>query len=90
VIEHGKSNAYNHGCRCEICRADHRRRMQATRDALKLRPRSEVPHGTRGGYTNWGCHCCLCTTAATVANRGAVQRYRDKKRAERKAAHEQR
>jgi hypothetical protein len=28
-----------------------------------------VPHGTTGGYKNWGCHCMACTIANTISSR---------------------
>jgi hypothetical protein len=28
-----------------------------------------VPHGTTGGYKNWGCHCVECTIANTISSR---------------------
>ncbi len=83
---HGIPSAYNNGCRCDECRLAHRARMARIRADLFSRPRDQVPHGTRGGYINWGCRCQPCTTAATVANRENCKRYAAKKRAERKAA----
>ena len=29
----------------------------------------QIPHGTRGGYSNHKCHCPDCTAAAAKANR---------------------
>lgn len=52
------------------------RRMDA-RDRRIARGRANpelIPHGTEGGYINWGCHevCCKSVaTAATLARRAA-------------------
>jgi hypothetical protein len=37
-----------------------------------------VPHGTPGGYTNWGCRCTGCTRANTDK---CLARRRDRKNA---------
>ena len=71
-MKHGTPSAYNHGCRCEDCREANRTRCQDLRATLKRRTDSgdpAVPHGTTGGYKNWGCHCVECTAANTVASR---------------------
>jgi hypothetical protein len=60
--KHPSPSAYNYGCHCDECKKVHRVRHAATRAALALRPRSEVPHGAFG-YTNWGCRCLVCTQA---------------------------
>lgn len=86
MTKHGGPGAYNKGCRCSICIDAHRTRIQATRARLHTRPREEVPHGTRGGYSNWGCRCQPCRTANTVGNRDSQRRYNAKQRAKKMAA----
>lgn len=54
---------YNRGCRCEGCAEVKRSYMRALFADLATRPRSEVPHGTVGGYTNWKCRCEPCSVA---------------------------
>jgi hypothetical protein len=76
VHAHGWTG-YTHGCRCEICSAEHtkvqRERFRASRAA---RAAEEAPHGTPGAYMNWSCRCDKCKSAYSMyltdrrANRG--------------------
>lgn len=43
------------GCGCASC-------AKVRRVARK----EAAPHGTRGGYVNWGCRCALCREAQRV------------------------
>lgn len=83
---HGTRGRYAQGCRCEPCRKGNSIYQREFREALKERPREEVPHGTRGGYTNWGCRCELCSQVSAEENRPAVKKYYAKIRAARIAA----
>lgn len=70
-MTHGTPSAYNRGCRCLACTEAHRLRCLAMRAMLHDRmlagdPR--VPHGTAGGYKNWGCRCGPCTKANSAAS----------------------
>jgi hypothetical protein len=79
-VNHGIPSAYNGGCRCEKCAAQHRDRMTAIRTDLAARPRDEVPHGTASGYNHWRCRCEACTQANTAACR-EYKRSRVRRRA---------
>jgi hypothetical protein len=79
-MRHGTPSAYNHGCRCDHCREANRLRCRDLREGLKQRAAGgdpEVPHGTTGGYKNWGCHCGPCTRANTAASRKYYQDRRE-------------
>jgi hypothetical protein len=71
-VRHGTPSAYNHGCRCPDCREANRIRCLDQRERLRQRTIQAdpaVPHGTTGGYKNWGCHCVKCTIANTISSR---------------------
>jgi hypothetical protein len=73
---HGTSGGYyNHGCRCDNCRAAasemaraaRLRRMENTRLGL-----IDVPHGSDNAYKNYGCRCDECRAARAAARRGRL------------------
>jgi hypothetical protein len=67
---HGVQGYNWHKCRCEQCRAANSARSRTSRAARKARTAAgdpAVPHGTRGGYTNWACRCLPCSQANSEA-----------------------
>jgi hypothetical protein len=64
--KHGSERLYRMGCRCFTCRIKHANRYAADRAQREARPTPDSVHGTRGGYTNWGCRCVDCTHAQTT------------------------
>lgn len=69
---HGKPSGYRiHKCRCLLCKVAHASAQQSFRDK-RYAGRVEVsgrlvhpdaPHGTTGGYHNYGCRCADCSSA---------------------------
>lgn len=65
ITKHGVRRSYLLGCRCDDCRragTEYKRGEDARRKARS----DEAPHGTRGGYSNWGCRCEPCKVAHSV------------------------
>ena len=76
-IEHGKRQTYvYYKCRCDECRAANREYLRqyraANREAIrasqaryttKLKGSEHIPHGTRYGYSDFGCRCDECRAA---------------------------
>lgn len=72
---HPGPSAYNKGCRCPADVELNRLRGIQTRNDLRKRGAenpSLIPHGTAGGYSNWGCRCIPCTAANSA--KGAERR----------------
>lgn len=66
---HGVNGYNRHACRCVICRQANTDRVADARDRRLRRALANpelIPHGTEGGYTNWGCRCDPCTAVATA------------------------
>jgi len=67
VSEHGTISRYtNDKCRCDDCRAAHRRysaKRRAQRRELLQDDPTLVEHGRLSTYLNWGCRCTECTEA---------------------------
>lgn len=71
---HGADCYRNHRCRCEVCVEGNRADMRAAR-ARRFAARQLIDgrlvavdasrHGASTTYTNHGCRCGPCTTAAT-------------------------
>jgi len=81
---HNGATYTNHGCRCDVCTADHAayqtKRNAQRRASVALRGLPEtVRHGS-SAYDNWGCRCDTCRTAKTAAAR-ALRDYRRRERA---------
>ncbi len=77
--EHGKPGTYNRKCRCLECTDAHRAYHAEASQRRALRAAvgdPAVPHGTVGGYKNWGCRCALCTAANTGASKDYYHRVR--------------
>lgn len=90
-IEHGKRQTYVHGgCRCDPCaeanreylrkyRAANKEKIRATqlRYTAKLKESNgiDIPHGTRSGYSDYGCRCDRCKEA----NTNYARRYRERR-----------
>ena len=75
---HGTAAAYLAGCRCPSCTQEWARvqtaRNTSRRERLAADP-TLAQHGLSSTYTNWGCRCRLCTTAATVTrNKSKVRK----------------
>jgi hypothetical protein len=67
---HGEQRGYSSSCRCDECRAAHAAYRRARRTWLKQHaPAKQVPHGTIGGYHNYGCRCDECRQVAATYNR---------------------
>jgi len=69
---HGNASTYEAGCRCDDCRGAHRvkqRRMRALRIVRGLLDPTLIPHGTRTGYSGWGCKCEACSEAEMTYHR---------------------
>ena len=63
---HGTLHRYVAGCRCDECRVANNARQRAAVEQRKQHLQ-DAPHGTDGGYGNWGCRCDLCKHAHSVA-----------------------
>lgn len=50
---------------------------KAKRAQMAAKNSRAVPHGTAGGYGNWGCRCEKCTAAWAKDCRERVARKRD-------------
>ena len=48
-------------CRCDDCREANSLRNRLRREAKKLVPFEDVPHGTLDAYMNYGCRCDECS-----------------------------
>ena len=59
ITKHGTASSYQRGCRCDECTSAGRERKRQL-DAERREHPEDAPHGTTGGYTNWGCRCDLC------------------------------
>lgn len=59
---HGELRGYARGCRCDRCRAANTAKHMSLR-AERARRAEDAPHGTPGGYGNWGCRCEECVAA---------------------------
>lgn len=62
IRKHGSIRSYQLGCRCDECTTVGRRRKREL-DAERRKHPEDAPHGTRGGYCNWGCRCAPCKKA---------------------------
>lgn len=63
--------AYNHGCRCKECTRLNTERHARLMAVLRARGEKDpdlIPHGTFGGYSNWGCRGPRCTKANSDAS----------------------
>lgn len=60
-------SAYRHGCRCKDCTRGNRE-SHARKAAGRAARREDVPHGTYGGYVNWGCRCPECLRMGSLRN----------------------
>ena len=79
-MEHGKRQTYvHHKCRCDDCTAANREYLRpyraANRDKIRtsqaeysaeLKKSKDIPHGTRYGYSDFGCRCDECKAANTA------------------------
>lgn len=73
---HGTITRYVAGCSCTECRKAHRdyryderQDRRAARIMVGFRlvhPRA--PHGTKSGYSNYGCQCAPCVEAGRISN----------------------
>jgi len=67
--QHGNAQAYNAGCRCDLCREAHSIRMRKTKAQRfeQTKNPDDPRHGTRNFYANYGCRCDRCK--ATIPKR---------------------
>jgi hypothetical protein len=77
----GTVSMYDHGCRCDACRAAKHAAYIARRDRLKLVPRPRVvtfprpiKHGTEHAYKQHGCRCDRCRDAKRRARAARMLR----------------
>lgn len=93
-IWHGTPGGYtNHACRCEGCKAAHRRYHKAWREERRaareavagqlIAPLSNEFHGLASTYNNHGCRCRECVRAKSDLS---AQVYGEQRRNLRKAA----
>jgi hypothetical protein len=78
VDVHGTYSRARTGCPCGPCRAaenEYKRAWKATKQA------EDAPHGTLGGYTNYGCRCAACTKVKSDYMRDYQRAYRQGRRA---------
>lgn len=82
---HGTRNTYNHGCRCDLCRASGRDHMRDLRARWRAEGRTDAPlyrvippekHGLSSTYTNLRCRCDQCRRA----NRDQMRSYKARRR----------
>ena len=76
AVKHGGGWAYSTGCRCAECveawnarQCDMRARRAETVDE-----RTDLEHGSRSTYSNYGCRCEACVRAQSEANRARPSR----------------
>lgn len=72
-MRHGTDYGYRSGCYCRPCTDAHAASAKALRARRSVRLASgeaDVPHGRWSTYTNWGCRCTPCATAARVRKAG--------------------
>jgi hypothetical protein len=66
VVHGGSGYGYAEGCRCDECRAAHKRRIKRRvkerADEIRRDP-TLAEHGSNSTYGNWGCRCEPCTEA---------------------------
>jgi hypothetical protein len=62
---HGDYRTYRKGCRCDVCREDHRRQSREDRQERAKDPAAadRAGHGNASTYKNYACRCEPCTTA---------------------------
>jgi hypothetical protein len=68
---HGTTTCYDAGCRCDACRTantEYHSRYRRQRFNSAADRTDEIPHGTKGGYRNWGCKCDECVAAGSAEN----------------------
>lgn len=64
-------------CACHTCRQQRADNNRKKRDKLYAQRKAQphkVPHGTHGGYVNWGCRCYLCREARARYRRKPQER----------------
>ena len=69
-MKHGGSNAYDQGCRCDVCVDawnDRHRELRARRTQRRPDDNANLDHGTRSTYVNHGCRCNACVDAHSEA-----------------------
>jgi hypothetical protein len=69
--QHGTRSMYNKGCRCALCAEAQLRGCADGRKERTERARRDpslVPHSA-AAYSNWGCRCEVCCTAAAEKRR---------------------
>lgn len=79
---HGRESTYRYGeCRCDRCRADHAKKLEAWRArSSPPKPKREPKHGV--GCLKRGCHC----EVGKKAQRDRIAAYRARKKAEQAAS----
>ena len=70
-VKHGGGWAYSVGCRCVECVEawNARHRDMRARRAETVAERTDLEHGTRSTYSNYGCRREACVRAQSEANR---------------------
>lgn len=66
---HGTERGYQAGCKNFCCRKGHADYNAARRKARAARETPEHVHGTRNGYSNYGCHCPRCQVGSLQGKR---------------------
>ena len=77
LINHGATAYVHRRCRCDVCRAANRDRMQKQTASMRARlaaGEADVPHGRSSTYRNWGCRCRPCTDAHVAKCREYMQK----------------
>lgn len=62
--------------RCRQCALDQAMARKAELHALAAKDPSVIPHGTAGGYFNYGCRCDACRLAQRESSRRTRERRR--------------